>query len=154
MTMKRRDVKSHCPINFTLEVFGDPWSLLVVRGIAASGKKTFGEFLDSEERIGTSVLSERLVHLEKNGIITKQLDPDDKRKVVYTLTEAGLNAIPILYEVAVWGSRTSPHPEAAEEWFKAMKLEKELVLTAWHDAVKSGSSFFTGPYSVVNKLGL
>lgn len=152
--MKRRDVKSRCPINFSLEIFGDPWSLLILRGMLAVGNTTFTEFLEAEERIGTSVLTERLAHLEKNGIIVKLPNMHDKRKTMYQLTEAGIDAVPILYEIAAWGSRTSPHPKAAEAWFKALELDKEVVIKAWRDAARAGSSFFTGPDSVVRKLGL
>ncbi|HRH78374.1 MAG TPA: winged helix-turn-helix transcriptional regulator, partial [Cellvibrionaceae bacterium] len=58
--MKRTDTKSHCPINFTLEIMGDPWSLLVLRDVVFFGKHTFKEFLESAERITTSVLTSRL----------------------------------------------------------------------------------------------
>jgi DNA-binding HxlR family transcriptional regulator len=152
--MKRADKKSRCPINFTIEIFGDAWSLLIVRDMLALGKRTFGEFLHSEERIGTSVLTERLNHLEKKGIISKKTDKNDKRKVIYSLTARGLAAIPILYEISVWGSRTSPNPKAPEAWFKSMKYERELVLKHWHEAILSGSSFFNGPESVVKRLEL
>ncbi len=152
--MKRADKKSRCPINFTIEIFGDAWSLLIVRDMLALGKKTFGEFLDSEERIGTSVLTERLNHLEKKGIISKKTDKNDRRKTIYSLTERGLAAIPIVYEISVWGSRTSPNPKAPEAWFKSMKYERELVLKHWREAILSGSSFFNGPKSVVKKLEL
>lgn len=152
--MKRHDIKSLCPINFAVEVFGDPWSLLIVRGMAADGKKRFSEFLDTPERIGTSVLAERLTHLEAKQVITKRSDPDDKRKTIYSLTEQGLNALPILYEIAVWGSRTSPNPQAAEAWFKAMELDRQLVLQAWRKALKAGSSFYNGNQSVIRQLKL
>jgi DNA-binding HxlR family transcriptional regulator len=152
--MKRLDVKSHCPINFTIETFGDPWSLLIIRDMAAIGKKTFGEFLDSEERIGRSVLADRLSDLEQKGIITKLPDEQDKRVMVYSLTETGLKSIPIIYEIATWGSVVSPNPVASKAWFAAMKLDKATVLKAWHTAVASGSSFEYGPNSVVNQLGL
>ncbi len=152
--MKRADNKSRCPINYTVEIFGDTWSILIVRDMIALGKKTFGELLDSEERIGTSVLAERLVHLEKKGIITKSPDKNDKRKMIYSLTEAGLNAIPIVYEISKWGSLTSPNPKAPDTWFKALEYDRELVLKLWREAVESGSSFFLGENSVVSKLGL
>jgi DNA-binding HxlR family transcriptional regulator len=152
--MKRQDVKSRCPINFGTEVFGDSWSLLILREMAASGRKTFNEFLRIEERIGSSVLADRLAHLEKNGIILKQRDPDDKRKTSYALTPQGIDALPILYEVAAWGSRTSPNPQATEAWFKALTLDRYSVLTAWRSALETGSSFFAGDNSVVKQLDL
>jgi DNA-binding HxlR family transcriptional regulator len=148
------DVKSRCPINFTLEIFGDPWSLLIVRDMIALGKKTFGEFLESEERIGPSVLAERLAYLEKRGIIAKTPSQTDKRKMIYTLTEAGLDVIPIVYEISTWGSHHSPHPKAPDAWFKSMQYDRQQVVRLWREAVVAGSSFFGGPDSVVARLGL
>src|SRR5258707_15797392 len=112
--MKRQDVKSRCPINFTLETFGDPWSLLIVRDMISEGKKTYGEFLDSEERIGPRVLADRRSYLKKKGIITKHPDQHDKRKKIYTMTETGLNIIPIIYQIPAWGSYTIPNPKGSK----------------------------------------
>ncbi|WLD94641.1 helix-turn-helix domain-containing protein [Alkalihalobacillus sp. AL-G] len=152
--MKREENKSQCPINFTVEIFGDTWSLLIIRDIAALGKKTFGEFLESEERIGPSVLAERLTHLERKGIIRKRPSESDKRKFIYSLTDNGLNALPILYEIAFYGSQHSPDPDAPDVWFKSLEYDKQEVIRLWRDAIQAGSSFFLGPDSVVKRLGL
>jgi DNA-binding HxlR family transcriptional regulator len=152
--MKRRDVKSHCPINYTLEIFGDPWSLLIVRGMLVSGKKTFTEFLEADERIGTRTLAERLVHLEEKGIIQKHVDPSDKRKINYSLTETGIKLIPVLYEISAWGTQVSLQAEAPKSWFKAMKLNKNTVVETWTNAARAGSSFLYGSTSVVKQLKL
>ncbi|WP_127581294.1 winged helix-turn-helix transcriptional regulator [Paenibacillus koleovorans] len=152
--MKREENKSGCPINYTVEILGDTWSLLIVRDMLALGKKTFGEFLESEERIGPSVLADRLAHLERKGILAKTPSETDRRKMIYSLTESGLNLIPLLYEVSSWGSITSPNPAAPDSWFEAMKHDKVLVQRLWREAVEAGSSFFLGPDSVVAKLGL
>jgi DNA-binding HxlR family transcriptional regulator len=79
--MKRASGKSHCPINFGLETFGDPWSLLIVRDIVYFGKHTFKEFLASEEAIAPSVLSARLTQLEAAGILVSSPDPADQRRL-------------------------------------------------------------------------
>lgn len=152
--MKRLDVKSLCPINFTVEIFGDPWSLLIVREIAAFGKRTFGQLMSTQERIGSSVLADRLAHLERADIIAHESDSSDKRKILYGLTKRGLSTLPILYEVAVWGSRTSLNPVSAPEWFTSLELDRATVLAAWHRALESDSSFFSGPNSVVVQLKL
>lgn len=152
--MKRQDVKSQCPINFTVETLGNPWSLLIIRDMASIGKKTFGEFLSSEERIGRSALSERLIELEQKGIIAKQLDLNDRRVMVYSLTEKGLEILPLIYEIARWGSVISPQPKASDAWFAAMKLDKAAVIAAWRRAIMAGDSFEYGPLSVVEQLGL
>lgn len=152
--MKRAENKSACPINYTLEIFGDIWSLLILRDMAALGKQTFGEFLESPEHISPSVLADRLEHLLRHGIITKHPDPTDRRKPVYRLTEKGLDALPLLYEFAWFGSYHSAAPQAPPAWFASMKHDRRAVLNAWRQALIEGSSFVYGPNSVANKLGL
>jgi len=152
--MKREENKSQCPINFTVEIFGDTWSLLIVRDMLALGKNTFGEFLESKERIGPSVLTERLAHLERKGIISKEASQTDKRKFIYSITEKGLALIPIVYEIAIWGSNNSPNPDAPDVWFQALRHDRGEVVRLWTEAVKSGSSFFNGPNSVIKMLNL
>ncbi|HET6747340.1 MAG TPA: helix-turn-helix domain-containing protein [Candidatus Saccharimonadales bacterium] len=152
--MKRASNRSRCPINFTTEIFGDTWSFLILRGILTYGAKTYSDFLKSEERIGTSVLADRLVHLEKAGIILKSIDKEDGRKVAYTLTEAGLGTIPIIYEMALWGTMTSENPKMPPAWFEAIQFDRTTVLKAWREAIMSDSAFFVGPNSVVRQLGL
>jgi DNA-binding HxlR family transcriptional regulator len=152
--MKRADHKSDCPINYTVEIFGDTWSMIIYRDMATLGKKTFGEFLASDERIGPSVLADRLTHLEKKGIISKTQDTQDKRKAIYTLTPEGINAVPILYEIATWGSNTYANPVSHPAWFESMKLDRGKVVDAWKKALESGDSFFFGNKSAINQLGL
>jgi DNA-binding HxlR family transcriptional regulator len=152
--MKRRDVKSRCPVNYALEIFGDPWSLLIVRGMVTYGASSYGDFLKSEEQIGTSVLAERLAHLEANGIISKSRDAEDKRRTVYGLTPAGLDVLPMLYEIMKWGTRVSPKPKSNAAWLEALKLDRAEVLTAWRKALLTGSAFYVGESSVVSQLGL
>jgi DNA-binding HxlR family transcriptional regulator len=118
------------------------------------GAKHYGDFLKSEERIGTSVLADRLQHLEAKGIIEKRPDQIDKRKTTYHLTAVGLTVLPLLFEVAAWGTRTSPNPKAAESWFRALELDRTIVLDAWRKALESGSAFYVGPNSVVAQLNL
>src|SRR5437879_1445386 len=79
--------RSDCPINFALETFGDPWSLLIIRDIVYFGKKTYGEFLESEEKMATNILASRLARLEQLGILVKKPSAVDKRKEEYALTE-------------------------------------------------------------------
>jgi DNA-binding HxlR family transcriptional regulator len=152
--MKRASDRSRCPINYTTEIFGDTWSFLILRGMLTYGAKTYSDFLKSEERIGTSVLADKLVHLEKTGIISKSIDKEDGRKVVYSLTEAGLGVIPIIYEMALWGTATSKNPKMPPAWFRAIQFDRAVVLKAWREAVSSGSAFFVGPNSVVSQLGI
>ena len=63
--------RSDCPIEYALNIFGDKWSLLIVRDLLFEGKIFYGDFLHSKEGISTNILADRLVSLEDAGIITK-----------------------------------------------------------------------------------
>lgn len=110
--MKKKPLRSHCPINFGLEAFGDKWSLLVLRDIVFRGKKTYGEFLRSEEGIATNILAARLVTLEEQGILAKKPNPDDARKDLYVLTQKGLDLVPLLFEMILWSAKYDSKSEA------------------------------------------
>src|SRR5258708_5627819 len=152
--MKRLDKKSDCAINFSLEMFGDPWSLVIVRDIVYFGKKTYGEFLASDERIGTSVLARRLVSLEKKGILTKKPNKADKRKEVYSLTERGLDLIPILLDLADWGAHHDPQTGASQEWIAAIRTNRETMIEDIRRSVRSGGSLFGGSSRVTREVEL
>ena len=104
-TTSKEDFRSHCAVNYGVEIFGDRWSLLIIRDIVFAGKKTYGEFLKSEERIATNVLASRLAFLVEHGILSKTPTPDDRRKDFYTLTEKGLDLIPVVLNVVLWSAK-------------------------------------------------
>lgn len=97
--------RSACPIAFSLDLLGDRWSLLVLRDLVFRQRRYFQEFLESPEGIATNVLADRLERLERHGIIRKEPDPDDRRRNVYSLTEAGLDLVPVLVELTIWGAK-------------------------------------------------
>jgi len=106
--MKKRVVskrRSDCPLNATLEVFGDRWSLLIVRDLLFKGRTAYKDFLAGGEGIATNVLADRLRHLAVEGVIEKGRDPVDARRLVYRLTTKGLALAPVLVEMIVWGAR-------------------------------------------------
>jgi DNA-binding HxlR family transcriptional regulator len=109
--MKEYDLRSDCPVNFALEIFGDKWSLLIVRDMIFAGKVSYNEFLESEEKIATNILSSRLKMLEEMGIIKKQYDPNRKTKTkyIYELTSMGAGLIPLFVEIMLWSDHH--HPE-------------------------------------------
>jgi DNA-binding HxlR family transcriptional regulator len=152
--VKRADNRSDCPVNYAVETLGDSWSLLIVRDMVTVGKRTFGEFLESDERIGTSVLAQRLVALEAAGVLTKRADEADRRRTVYLLTPAGEALIPVIYDLNVWGTATNASTDSHPAWYEAMRLPRDTVVGAWQRAVAAGSSFYFGPHSVVSTLGL
>jgi DNA-binding HxlR family transcriptional regulator len=150
--MKGQHRRSDCPINFSLETFGDVWSLLIVRDMIYFGKKTYGDFIGSDEGISTNILASRLAQLEQAGIIVRSTDPLDKRKVIYSLTEKGLDLIPVLLELANWGAQHDAQTGAQQEWIDAVKSDKEHMTTLIRETVQRGGSIFSGDDSVVRKL--
>jgi DNA-binding HxlR family transcriptional regulator len=107
-TTNKEALRSHCAVNYGVELFGDRWSLLIIRDIVFAGKKTYGAFLKSEEGIATNVLASRLAFLEAQGILSKAPSLEDGRKDVYTLTEKGLDLIPIMLSIVVWSAQHDP----------------------------------------------
>jgi DNA-binding HxlR family transcriptional regulator len=101
--------RSGCPINLTLEILGDRWSLLIVRDIMFGSRRHFRELLTkSDERISSNILSDRLKTLVEEGILTRVDDPTHKQKGIYSLTEQGIELLPILAQMAAWGFKYLP----------------------------------------------
>jgi DNA-binding HxlR family transcriptional regulator len=144
--------RSDCPINFALETFGDPWSLLIIRDIVYFGKKTYGEFLASEEGMATNILASRLALLEHKGILAKQVCDEDRRKEEYALTEAGLDLIPVLVELANWSAEHDPHTAAPPAWISLMKAEREQMIQRIRQTVQDGKAVFVGPDSLISQF--
>jgi DNA-binding HxlR family transcriptional regulator len=140
--MKRLDRKSDCAINYTLEMVGDQWSMLIIRDIVYYGKRTFGEFLSSDESIATSALSRRLLDLEQKGILHKDKCEDDKRKEVYDLTDKGLGLIPLLLEMAEWGARYDSQTGASLKWINYASAHKKQVAKNLRAAAEQGEVMF------------
>ncbi len=94
--------KSSCPQYLALDVFGDKWTLLIIRDMMLEGKRYFREFLQSKEGIASNILANRLQSLEEEGIVYKKKDPNHKQKIIYLLTQKGIDLFPILMENARW----------------------------------------------------
>ncbi len=97
--------RSDCPISCSLDVFGDKWSLLVIRDIMLRGKVSYSDFLESEEKIATNILVNRLSLLESEGIVSKKVSTTNKSKFIYSLTQKGIDLLPIIIEIMDWGAR-------------------------------------------------
>jgi DNA-binding HxlR family transcriptional regulator len=96
--------RSGCPLNASVEILGDRWSLLIIRDMMLRRFRTYKQFLTSYERIATNILADRLRKLEAHGIITTQRDPSDGRKVIYLLTQKGMDLAPVLTEMVLWAA--------------------------------------------------
>jgi DNA-binding HxlR family transcriptional regulator len=104
--------RSGCPINLSLEVLGDKWSLLIIRDMMFGNRRHFRELLTkSEEGISSNILADRLKTLLDEGIITRVDDPTHKQKGIYSLTEQGIELLPVLAQMAAWGYKYLPVSE-------------------------------------------
>jgi len=108
----REQQRSGCPINLTLEVVGDKWSLLIIRDMMFGNRRHFRELLSkSEEGIASNILADRLKRLTEQGIVSKADDPTHKQKAIYSLTEKGIELLPVLAQMSGWGLRYLPVTE-------------------------------------------
>src|SRR5215470_11801509 len=98
------DRRSACPLNASVEMLGDRWSLLIIRDMMVRGHRTFKQFLSSDERIATNILADRLRRLESYGIIASKPHPSDGRKLSYLLTAKGMDLAPVLTEMVLWAA--------------------------------------------------
>lgn len=118
--------RSGCPLNASVEMLGDRWSLLIIRDMMLLGRRTFKEFLDSYERPATNILSDRLRKLEAFGIIRTERDPTDGRKLIYLLTSKGMDLAPVLTEMVLWAGK---HEETENRpLIRLMRKDKEKFI--------------------------
>jgi DNA-binding HxlR family transcriptional regulator len=96
--------RSGCPLNASVEILGDRWSLLIIRDMMLRGFRSYKQFLESYEGIATNILADRLRKLITHGIITTERDPSDGRKTLYTLTPKGIDLAPVLTEMVLWAA--------------------------------------------------
>lgn len=102
-----RWTKSHCPICYGLDLLGDKWTLLLVRDMLIRNKRTYKEFLDSDEGIATNILADRLKRMIEHGIAVREDGPDGKGQV-YLPTEKARALEPVLDALAQWGLMYGP----------------------------------------------
>jgi DNA-binding HxlR family transcriptional regulator len=128
--------RSGCPVSISLDIFGDRWSLLIVRDLMVRGYRTFKEFQRSGEGIATNVLADRLRKLEAAAVVTAEVERADARKVNYRLTPKGIDLAPLLLELLIWGARHE-ETEAPCAVISKMESDRDAVLAEvrrrWRD---------------------
>ena len=130
MPQKRPSPKrrSGCPLNASVEILGDRWSLLIIRDMMLRGSRAYKEFLESYEGIATNILADRLRKLEAHGIVTAERDPSDGRKLIYLLTAKGIGLAPVLTEMVLWAAA---HEDTGNQALvRQMQKDKEQFLAA------------------------
>jgi len=127
---KKRPVKrrSLCPLNASVEILGDRWSLLIIRDMMLRGARSYKEFLKCDEGIATNILADRLRKLVAYGIITTEPDASDGRKVIYFLTAKGMDLAPVLTEMVLWAAA---HEETGNQALvRQLRGDRENFLAA------------------------
>ena len=124
--MKRTDRRSDCPTNFALQAFGDSWSLLVVRDLMFKGKRTFAEFSASEEHIATNILTDRLLTLQRSGIIRRD---GTGRATRYSLTAKGVDLLPLMIQMIVWAAKHDGRSAAPPAFVRRAMRARAVLLS-------------------------
>jgi DNA-binding HxlR family transcriptional regulator len=118
--------RSACPLNASLEMIGDRWSLLILRDMMIRGCRTFNELLSGPEGIASNILAERLRRLVENGILRSRSDPTDRRRTLYQLTPKGIDLAPVLAELVLWAAR---HERTGNQpLVRRLRAEKQRVI--------------------------
>ena len=137
--INRNEMRSGCPINLTLEMLGDRWSLIVIRDIMFGNRRHYGDLLRlSDEKIASNILANRLARLVQDGLLSRAENPAHKQKAIYSLTEASIQLVPLLAHMGAWGCRfTSPSrqlsvraqllEEGGERMWKAFMAELRSI---------------------------
>lgn len=126
--MGKSKKRSDCPISCSLDIFGDKWSLLIIRDLMFFNKSTYGDFLKSAEGIATNILASRLQGLEENKLIEKLVHPDSKAKVLYKLTQKAIDLLPIIVEIHLWADKYLDIPADIKAIVKDAKKDKDGFL--------------------------
>lgn len=135
--METSKKRSDCPLSCSLDVFGDKWSLLIIRDLIFYKKSTYNDFLKSEEGIATNILASRLKGLEENGVIEKSAHPDSKAKNLYKLTTKGIDLLPIIMEVYIWSDKYLVLPADIKAIIKEAKKDKDKFIRQVTKELKS-----------------
>ncbi len=130
---KKRD--TGCPIAFALDTFGDRWSLLVIRDMVFKGYQRYNQFADSDEKIATNVLADRLIELEQLGIISKLKDPADGRRHIYLLTQKGIALLPVLIEMMQWSAEFDLNTMVKDEILDSIRQDRDAFMQQVRDAI-------------------
>lgn len=120
--------RSDCPVCSSLDVWGDKWSLLIIRDLMSAKECTYGDFLKSPEGIATNILASRLKELEENKIIEKLDHPASKAKVLYRLTKKGIDLLPLMIEINLWAEKYFTIPADRKALLKEVKKDKAAFI--------------------------
>ena len=127
MSQPETPCRSHCPINFALEAFGDRWTLLIIRDLMFKGKSRYSDFLSSDEQMSTNILADRLKRLERLDMVTRTDEPGRRSRTSYALTDKGRDLLPIMLEITRWSAAHDPTTNAPRAFVRALDRDREAV---------------------------
>ncbi|MFM6934201.1 MAG: winged helix-turn-helix transcriptional regulator [Flavobacteriales bacterium] len=123
--MEKTVKRSECPISCSLDIFGDKWTLLIIRDLMFFGKTTFGEFLKSAEGISTNILATRLQRLEESQLLLRAEHPESKAKVLYKLTQKAVDLLPMIVEMHLWAEKHLTVTSETKALIQEVKKDKQ-----------------------------
>jgi DNA-binding HxlR family transcriptional regulator len=124
----RSDRRSDCPIAGALDILGDRWSLVILRDLVFRGFREYGQFLEAGEGISTNILAERLERLTCAEILVRSEHPTNGKKYVYRLSEKGVDLVPTLIELALWGAKYVPDNAAPPDTVYQMRTARDKMI--------------------------
>lgn len=139
MARSDQPMRSTCPLNFALEIFGDRWTLIVLRDLLLKSRRRYGELLACEEGIATNVLADRLKRLEQRGLLTKERDAADARQYVYRPTQQAVALVPMLVEMTVWGARNSKHSSVDRDFIRRFETDRAQLVADIQEQIRRES---------------
>jgi len=132
--------RSDCPISSSLDIWGDKWSLLIIRNMMFYDLNTYGEFLNAPEKIATNILADRLQKLEEAGLITREEHPESKAKIFYKLTPMGISLLPVMTEISLWGDKYFKISPQAKALTRLAKKDKPGFIKSLSEKLSNVSS--------------
>jgi DNA-binding HxlR family transcriptional regulator len=143
--MRRRRRKSDCPVHFALEVFGDAWTLLIIRDLMFKGRTSYTDFLRAEEGIATNVLADRLVRLEEDGVVERTGGSGRGTASSYRLTPKGIDLLPIMLEIIGWSAKYDPKTAADGKFVRRLGRDRSGLQAEIRAALAKRATTRSGP---------
>ena len=137
--MLKSKKRSDCPVSSSLDIWGDKWSLLIIRDLMDANECTYGDFLKAPEGIATNILASRLQALEENEIIEKLDHPESKAKVLYRLTRKGIDLLPVMIEINLWAEKYFPIPADRKAMLREVKKDKTAFIKSMTKELRQGN---------------
>lgn len=129
-------MRSDCPLNFGLELFGDKWSLLIIRDLMFFGKRHYNELLSSSEGISTNILADRLTMLEEAAIIRCTQDDTHRQKKLYSLTQKGADLLPLIIDIGLWSDKYAKNLNTGRAYIFGKSRSRQATITRWRNRIR------------------